>query len=88
MRSFINRDNIFNIFCVSLLTAPLIVGAISACAMPGAKEMNEIRAEGIKDDMTTVSPRPGVECYILRAHSSAEPRTMSCVGTIPTTTGQ
>lgn len=29
--------------------------------------------------VTTISPRPGVECYILPGYSSTNPRTMSCV---------
>lgn len=29
--------------------------------------------------VTTISPRPGVECYILPGISTLNPRTMSCV---------
>jgi len=33
----------------------------------------------LEDSIITVSPKPGVECYILPGYSSTNPRTMSCV---------
>lgn len=37
------------------------------------------RQASLEDSIITVSPRPGVECYILPGSSSTSPRTMSCV---------
>lgn len=37
------------------------------------------RQASLEDSIITVSPRPGVECYILPGYSSTNPRTMSCV---------
>ena len=39
----------------------------------------EERVEAYEASVTTISPRPGVECYILPGISSTSPRAMSCV---------
>ena len=37
------------------------------------------RQASLEDSIITVSPKQGVECYILPGTSSTNPRTMSCV---------
>ena len=37
------------------------------------------RQASLEDSIITVSPKQGVECYILPGYSSTNPRTMSCV---------
>jgi len=39
----------------------------------------EEQQASLEDSIITVSPKPGVECYILPGYSSTNPRTMSCV---------
>ena len=65
----------------------------AACSGPDTPEekvaYDESYVDRAKEDMVTVSPRPGVECYILRGRHGTEPRVMSCV-VLPSTmtTGQ
>lgn len=92
MRSFLDHDNAFTFIGMGLLGIPLIAGIIGACVTPNTPEEkaeDEARyTESIKEDLVVFSPRAGVECYVLRGHTDASPRVMSCVGTIPTTVGQ
>ena len=37
------------------------------------------QVEAYEAAVTTISPRPGVECYILPGNSASSPRVMSCV---------
>ena len=39
----------------------------------------EERVEAYEATVTTISPRPGVECYIIPGNSASSPRVMSCV---------
>jgi len=90
-KSFLDNPNIVYIFGAYLIAMPLAAALLTACTKPSPEEKAKYDAgysADVKADLLVVSPRPGVECYILRAHSSADPRVMSCVGTIPTTTGQ
>jgi hypothetical protein len=87
-RSFLDNENIFNYVVVGLITLPFLASVILACATPSDEEMDRRYAESAKERIVTVSPRPGVECYILRGDGGSSPRVMSCVGTIPTTMGQ
>jgi hypothetical protein len=39
----------------------------------------EERQASLEDSIITVSPKQGVECYILPGSSSTSPRSMSCI---------
>jgi hypothetical protein len=87
MRSFLDHENAFYIIVTIILAIPLVAGGIVACTTPSEGEMDKRYAEHAKENLVVVSPRPGVECYILRGSGSGAPRAMSCVGTIPITHG-
>jgi len=90
MRNFIDR-HFFLIFGLGLLSLPIGGTILAACSMPNTPEekaeaASDYAAE-LKEDLTILTPRPGVECYILRGYGAAAPRGMSCV-VLPVTTGQ
>ena len=55
----------------------IIIGSIIFVACN--PKTTEERVEAYEASVTTISPRPGVECYILPGISSTSPRAMSCV---------
>ena len=57
---------------------PLVAILFTACTVSD-EEMRDNARERAREDMVTVKPRPGVECYILRGSTSSNPRSMSCV---------
>lgn len=71
------------IFCsliVFPLPAALLLGACSSASTEAQEAAAlERQIKEISEDMITLSPRPGVECYILKSHSVSVPRVMSCV---------
>ncbi len=54
-----------------------IIGSVffDACNPPTLAE----RVEAYEASITVVSPRPGVECYVLPGNGASSPRVMSCV---------
>ena len=91
MRNFIDRhfSLIVGLFFFSL---PIGGTILAACSVPNtpeekAAEVN-LYTEQVKGELASFSPRPGVECYVLRGYSAANPRVMSCIGGVPVTTGQ
>jgi len=90
MRNFIDR-HFFLIFGLGLLSLPIGGTILAACSMPNTPEekaeaASDYAAE-LKEDLTILTPRPGVECYVVRGFSAASPRLMSCV-VLPVTTGK
>jgi hypothetical protein len=81
--SFLDSPNFFQSAAIIILS--LAMGGIffAACSGPDTPEekaaYNETYSDRAKEDMIVVSPRPGVECYILRGRHNTEPRVMSCV---------
>jgi len=88
MRSFLDHENAFNIIGAILIGVPLTAGGIVACTTPSDEELDKRYAEQAKENIVVISPRPGVECYILRSQSGHDPRVMSCIGNVPATIGQ
>jgi len=93
MRSSFLDDRNFPLHVAGMLISFILIAfTFSACSQPRTPEekieQSKQYSEHLKEDMTIVSPRPGVECYVIRGYSSANPRVMSCVGTVPTTMGQ
>ena len=88
MLAFIDRHFI-PVVAVALLTLPLGGTILAACSMPNTPEEKAEAASNyaadLKEDLTVLTPRPGVECYVVRGFSAANPRLMSCV-VIPTGT--
>jgi len=88
MLAFIDRHFI-PVVAVALLTLPLGGTILAACSMPNTPEEKAEAASNyaadLKEDLTVLTPRPGVECYVVRGFSAANPRLMSCV-VIPTET--
>jgi hypothetical protein len=84
--SFLDDPNFFRNVFVLLLSLPIVGLLFVACSGPDTPEekaaYDESYSNRAKEDMITVSPRPGVECYILRGRHNTEPRVMSCV-TLP-----
>jgi len=92
MRNFFRDERNFPLMVAAmLLVIPLFATLVSACTKPRTpKEMAEVDvtyAENLKDEIVIVTPRPGVECYVLRGISTTNTRTMSCVVNPPTTFG-
>jgi len=82
MRDLIDR-HFFLILGLGLLSLPIGGTILAACSMPNTPEEKAEAASdyaaGLKEDMTILTPRPGVECYVVRGFSAANPRLMSCV---------
>ena len=77
-------DRHFPAFFCALIMFPLpvalLIGACSGEATPDEKAaLDKGYADNVKEEIVTLSPRPGVECYVLRGHGSVTPRVMSCV---------
>lgn len=72
-----NNSFVKGIFTV-MGTALAILFSVALFAAFNPKTPEE-RVDAYKTSITVVSPRPGVECYILPGSSSTSPRTMSCV---------
>ncbi len=89
--SFLDDPNFFRNLSIFLLAIPVLGVLFAACSQPSTPEEKAEFDAGygtqVKEDLVVMSPRPGVECYILRGYGSGSPRTMSCVGAIPTTHG-
>jgi hypothetical protein len=90
MFNFIDR-NLSLIFGAILFALPVGAICMAACSGPSSPEEKVVYdasyTDRAKEDMVVLSPRPGVECYILRGRHSVEPRSMSCV-VVPVTAGQ
>lgn len=72
-----NPEYIF--FVGAICTAiPLIAVLISACTTSDA-ERRERTTSVAEEELITIKPRAGVECYIIPGFSSLNPRVMSCV---------
>lgn len=57
----------------------LILGAlVISCFTPHA-DVKERQRSDAREDIISISPEPGVKCFILPGNSSLSPRTMSCV---------
>lgn len=81
MLSFIDRH--FPLVFVGSIVAPITVGLIlNACSTGDKAEADATYSNELNEEIVTVRPRPGVECYVLRGRSSTNPRSMSCV-TLP-----
>jgi len=90
-KSFLDNPNIVYIFGAYLIAMPLAAALLSSCvkATPEEKvEAQERVVSWLKDDLVVLTPRPGVECYVLRSHRSDVPNALSCIGTVPVTIGQ
>mgnify|MGYP003348791379 CR=1 FL=1 len=76
-------------FGLILFALPVVAVSMSACSKtPEEKAAADARTlKWVKDELVTFSPRPGVECYVIRGSSSSSPRVMSCV-VLPVTAGQ
>ena len=90
MRNFIDR-NFTLIVGLVLFSLPIGGTILAACSVPNTPEekaeaASDYAAE-LKEDLTILAPRPGVECYVVRGFSAANPRLMSCV-VLPVTTGK
>jgi hypothetical protein len=87
--SFLDNPDIVYIFGAYLIAMPLSAALLTSCSKTSEeKTASDARyVETAKEDMVILTPRPGVECYVLRGYGAGTPRTMSCVGTIPTTHG-
>lgn len=90
MFNFIDR-NLSLIFGAILFALPVGAICMAACSGPSTPEEKVVYdasyTDRAKEDMVVLTPRPGVECYILRGRHSVEPRVMSCV-VLPVTAGQ
>jgi hypothetical protein len=82
MRDLIDR-HFFLIFGLGLLSLPIGGTILAACSMPNTpEEKAEVASDyaaGLKENLAILTPRPGVECYVVRGFSAANPRLMSCV---------
>lgn len=89
MKATLNRildfytDNIVFFFGGFFLMLPIVAVTLQACndnKTPEERaESNAQYADSLKVEMTSFSPRDGVECYVIRGYNAMNPRTMSCV---------
>ena len=82
MLRFIDRHLplVFGLILFSLPVGAICMAACNEHSTPEEKmELDTRYTEYVKEDLMTLSPRPGVECYILRGNRPTEPRTMSCI---------
>lgn len=72
-----NPEYIFFVgaICIAI---PLVATLISACTTSDTERLEEATTLA-QENLITVKPRPGVECYIVRGSSTLNPRVMSCV---------
>jgi hypothetical protein len=77
---------------MALLSLPIVGTILAACSVPNTPEEKAEAASNyaadLKEDLTVLTPRPGVECYVVRGFSAANPRLMSCVVLPSATFGQ
>lgn len=84
--NFIDR-NFPALFC-SLIMFPLPIALIiGACSSAPTQEeqaaINEGYAERLLESTVILTPKPGVECVVVRGWSNANPRMMSCYALMP-----
>jgi hypothetical protein len=86
-KSFLDNPDIVYIFGAYLIAMPLAAALLTSCSKtPEEKTASDTRyIETATQDMVVLTPRPGVECYVLRGYGSGTPRVMSCV-TLPAET--
>jgi hypothetical protein len=90
MRKSFLDEHAFPLVVIGILIfMPLTATIFVACSVPSTpEEKAEASSDyvtGLKEDLAILTPRPGVECYVVRGFSAANPRLMSCV-VIPTET--
>jgi hypothetical protein len=57
-----------------------IILALFACGpAPTREEIDKRYVDAIVQDVTIYHPRENVECYVLRAYSQTNPRSIACV---------
>jgi len=87
--SFLDDPNFFRNMSIFLVAIPVLGVIFAACSQPSTPEekttVDTHFIEQMKEDLLVLTPRPGVECYVLRGYGSGTPRTMSCV-TLPVET--
>jgi hypothetical protein len=87
--SFLDDPNFFRNVSIFLFAMPVLGVIFAACSQPNTPEekttVDTRFIEQAKEDLLVLTPRPGVECYVLRGYGSGTPRTMSCV-TLPVET--
>jgi cob(I)alamin adenosyltransferase len=81
--SFLNDPSFFVQALAIMICVPLVGALFTACISPSTPEekaeAQEHRIEWVQKDMVTISPRPGVECYVLPSGRSDVAHVMSCV---------
>ena len=84
MRKSFLDEHAFPLVVIGILIfMPLTATIFVACSVPSTpEEKAEASSDyvtGLKEDLAILTPRPGVECYVVRGFSDANPRLMSCV---------
>jgi hypothetical protein len=84
MRKSFLDEHAFPLVVIGILIAmPLAATLFVACSQPSTPEeraeASSDYAAGLKENLAILTPRPGVECYVVRGFSAANPRLMSCV---------
>lgn len=72
------KIDIFYILLVCIFVLPLSSLVFTACTTTPA-EHREQTITHLNQRIITISPRAGVECYVLEGLGSGTPRVMSCV---------
>ena len=72
-----NPEYIFFVgaICIGI---PLVAVLISACTTSDAERLEAVTTLA-QENLVTITPRPGVECYVVPGFSTLNPRVMSCV---------
>ena len=72
-----NPEYIFFVgaICIAI---PLVGTLISACTTSDTERL-EAATTSAQENLVTITPRPGVECYVVPGFSTLNPRVMSCV---------
>ena len=75
-------QSIFDAFTpasIFILVAAVPLAAVLIVACTPDEELRDAVRERAREDLVTIKPRSGVECYVLRGATATNPRTMSCV---------
>ena len=78
---FIERNAIGILIGAMILFVLLLILGV-AVATPRA-DLDEEMINDLHDNMVMLTPREGVECYVVRGRSAENPRMMSCVAIAP-----
>ena len=74
---FIERNAIGILIGAMILL--VLLGILGVAVATPHEDLDEAMVNDLHDNMVVLTPREGVECYVVRGRSAENPRMMSCV---------